>query len=274
MGGGPLVGFGGLGGLGGALGVSPSSGGAVILGYNSLTGTVSGTAAPGALVVVTVGGTYAASVMASTSGTWSAVLANAGGKLLSAGVVPLGYLIAGSSPTPIISTLDPTFTGASYVLSNGNLTAMSTSSSPAITRSITSRSTGKFYFEATQLQGNNFNVGVCNANQGANSAISLGNSVQGISNNSYSGIIGTSGGSGTQNGASQPAGTVWGIYIDFDSGSMGVYQNGKNLGGAALPSGSLYAFMYNENSVSYSGTMNFGATSFAYPPSIGFSAWS
>jgi hypothetical protein len=186
------------------------------------------------------------------------------------------------------SALDPATASVNFSFSNSNLTATSSGGVGGV-RSTTSKTTGKWYFEASldTTGGSSIGFGVANASYsntnflGAD-ADSLGayNSQAILSNSSSVGDF----------GVPFTEGDVIGCAIDVDADRIWFKNateptgNWNNTGGANPAAGSevgwisigfitpIFAAIGSANSGGVS-TINFGGTTFVMSPPSGYSAW-
>jgi SPRY domain len=188
-----------------------------------------------------------------------------------------------------LANLDPANTNAGITLSNNNLTATGNSGvvNYSNTRSLTSHSSGKYYFEVTftTFVDGNAGVGLLNASESVPTDF-LGDTDNSIG---YFGF-GEMFFGGAQVGTTTAAfvqGDVFTLAVDLTNQLIWIGKNGTNWNGSgtanpatgvggisisALPgpvfaAGNVYT---NGNSV----TFNFGATSFAFTEPSGFVSWS
>jgi hypothetical protein len=193
-----------------------------------------------------------------------------------------------SSSTATFATLDPSNTSVNITLSNANLTGTcnTTNANGNVSRTSTSRSSGKYYFEITPSiagsppQG----IGLINASQSVS-----GNWLGEAGNNSIGCYaVGTiyQGASHEATFASYTAGNTVGVAVDLDNKEIW-YRVGNgnwNASGTANPATdtggqdiSAIAFpVFAAVELDSNGdvtTANFGATSYAFTPPIGFGNW-
>lgn len=189
-------------------------------------------------------------------------------------------------------SLDPSNTGGGFTLTNSNLTATAPAATGALSRSVSSYSTGKYHFEVTITFSGTPSIafGVCSAGANLNVSPGLtgGDSIGAYDNNS---VHGNNSGLGSW-AASIISGDVVAVEVDVGAGLIwfkDVTQGGDwNDSGTADPATGAGGYSLSSGSVgtptfacvgAYSGggggsaTINFGATSFALAPSSGFSAW-
>lgn len=188
---------------------------------------------------------------------------------------------AGGGFTPLAgaTTWNPSDKSASITLSNGNLTALGTSSSGGV-RAVQSRSSGLYYWEVT------INVGAggsCNLG-----AIGTGDSLTGITPGSGFNLRGGNGTLVTPNGnfgggaGVYTTGDVIMFAVNLASTLVYVGKNGSwifstdpnaqtggiNYGGSPLT----VKPWYSPEANTAQATANFGATAFVYPVPTGFTA--
>lgn len=190
----------------------------------------------------------------------------------------------GGSPA---TTWDPANTGSGATLSGGNLiiTKTSAGSSYSTTRSTTSYSSGKYYFEVkiTETNASNYMlVGIVNAS--ASLAQAVGTNINGYSyyeqnGDSYYNNIGSAFGS------AYGLGDVIGVAIDFAAGKIwfsknNTWQASGNPGGGTNPAYTITAGTYfaacsvwSTRSPADELTGQFNATEQTYTPPTGFATW-
>jgi len=196
------------------------------------------------------------------------------------------YSLAGGSAGATVSrvlqatgvidcTWNPADKAAGITLSNGNLTATSTSGINQNVRS-TASSPGKFVFSATKVAGSKTAIGVANAAKSlTEGAWATTNSVGYYSD----------GGVGYGNGspatyAPYSNGDVIMVAGDAVAGKVWFYKNGvcqggdpvAGTGGISIASGSPLYALFNAEPAGASMTANFGATPFSSAVPAGFSA--
>ena len=193
-----------------------------------------------------------------------------------------------------MTTWNPSDKSANVVLSNGNLTAATTSTNSADqgVRSTTSKSSGKFYFEVSFPGPAPFG-----ADTGAGLTIastiltSVGSSVaNSIIAYGPTGNIYYNGSNTSISIGAAAIGDVAGFALDLANQRVWVRRNGgnwnnsgtanpaANVGGinisAVFTSNAAYAlYCCNSNNASGPYTTNFGATTFAFAAPSGFSGW-
>lgn len=180
--------------------------------------------------------------------------------------MPPGFLAAVAAS---FSTWNPSDKGAAVVLSGGDLIASATASVDSVRGSL-GHSSGHYYCEM-----------VCS---GSDNLVGLGNASAGLSNfpgadaNGYGYYNGTgnkyNGSGGVAYGSVWVAGDV--IGIEYDNGSLKFYRNGDaqpvaftGLTGTFFP---MWA-SGTSGAGTRSATLNVGATTFAFGPPAGASAW-
>lgn len=165
------------------------------------------------------------------------------------------------------ATWNPSDKGANIVLSGGDLTAATTSSSGGV-RSTIGKSSGKWYWEVTVNTAGQTLIGV--ANSSASLSVYPGSSSGAwtyycIDGNKYN--AGPKGAYGT----SYTNGDVIGVALDMDAGTVTLYKNGVSQGVMFSGlTGALYAIVGCSANTS-SNTANFGASAFTYTPPAGHS---
>ncbi|WP_424963898.1 SPRY domain-containing protein [Metapseudomonas otitidis] len=183
----------------------------------------------------------------------------------------------GSSGSGVVySTWSPTDRGSSTALSNGNLTVQCWSLNSI--RGSAGRSSGKLQFEITVT----VPAGATAAQLSgvATSAANLNNFPgSGTGSWAYYGSDGHfySEGADSAYGSSYGTSDVIGIVVDFTTGTLTFYKNGVSQGVASSAMAGKTLFpIYGSGSTSsswlFTGTINVGASPFAYPVS-GASPW-
>jgi hypothetical protein len=162
--------------------------------------------------------------------------------------------------------LNPLDTGMS--ISGGNLNS-SSSSTNTINRSTIGVSSGKWYWEVTQLSANEILVGIANAS--ASLTAYLGSNANGWSYNSANGSK-YNNGSGVAYGATYTTNDVIGVALDMDAGTLTFYKNNTTQGQAYSGlTGTIFPSI-SAGTTSTSLAVNFGQRPFAYTPPSGFVA--
>lgn len=177
------------------------------------------------------------------------------------------------------TTFDPTNKSSLIALTNGDLTAtgpnISTLQSVAST---TTNSTGKFYCEFTIVARGTQGVQVGIANTSASFADNAD-----FANDSVNGYAYWSAGNKIHNGsfpaygAAYTAGDIISVLLDIDAGTLEFWKNGVSQGVAytGIAAGSWFpASGGASNSTPVTQvTANFGATAWAYTPTVGYNGW-
>jgi hypothetical protein len=173
---------------------------------------------------------------------------------------------------PSFTTWNPADKGTGVILSGGNLTASASTSTSAnwySTRSVVSKTSGKWYWEVT-VGANTVCIGIGGtglslSNFAGTSADSWGYYGTGVIFNNSAGIGGSP--------ASYAAGDVIGVALDRDVGTVKFYKNGVQQGptvsgvtGAQFAVGSVREYGAPASSL----TANFGASAFAFTPPAGY----
>jgi hypothetical protein len=162
--------------------------------------------------------------------------------------------------------LNPLDTGMS--ISGGNLNS-SSSSTNTINRSTIGVSSGKWYWEVTQLSANEILVGIANAS--ASLTAYLGSNANGWGYNSANGSK-YNNGSGVAYGATYTTNDVIGVALDMDAGTLTFYKNNTTQGQAYSGlTGTIFPSI-SAGTTSTSLAVNFGQRPFAYTPPSGFVA--
>ena len=162
--------------------------------------------------------------------------------------------------------LNPLDTGMS--ISGGNLNS-SSSSTNTINRSTIGVSSGKWYWEVTQLSANEILVGIANAS--ASLTAYLGSNANGWGYNSANGSK-YNNGSGVAYGATYTTNDVIGVALDMDAGTLTFYKNNTTQGQAYSGlTGTIFPSI-SAGTTSTSLAVNFGQRPFTYTPPSGFVA--
>ena len=160
------------------------------------------------------------------------------------------------------ATLNPLDTSLT-TLSNGNLDAVSTGGVGGISKGTFALSSGKWYWEVTNNNGNT-SIGIALASVAPTiSYLGIG---QTWSYYTVNGNIYTNGTSYSY-GATYGAGAVIGIALDLDNDTLTFYKNGVSQGVAATGLTGTYTPACGNDQASVSYTFNFGQRAFAYPVS-------
>lgn len=190
----------------------------------------------------------------------------------------------GGALTVIPTTWNPSDKGADVSLSGGNLTAKQNGSATGEKkiRSIASRSTGKYYFEALCLIQNDCRIGFANSSMPINGGGALADSVNAVGYEPWRGYI-------QQNSAilatveTGGGGDRFSVAIDIGANLIWVKVNAGawNNNGANSPSAGTGGVTYSNmgtifvagqvaNNADTGWTVNFGATAFTYSVPAGF----
>jgi hypothetical protein len=186
------------------------------------------------------------------------------------------------------TTLDSGNTGAGGTLSGGDLT-LTYSSAAASSRSLTSHSSGKYYFEVTfgaSMNAGFSEVGICNASQSMSSGQLGGSSNSGGCGFGDTGFY-VGGSVKTFLTASPAAGSILGVAIDVDTQLIWITVNGVtwSSGGIGNPvtetgggdisgvTGPYFAAVHVESNSNSVITVNFGGSAYAYTPPTGYANW-
>jgi hypothetical protein len=196
-------------------------------------------------------------------------------------------------PTPATTAFDPASTSASLTLSNANLTAAANADNfGALTRSVNSHSTGKYYAEFTVdfwltggVSGNAQGVGICDSTQGIDTY--MGADVHGIAYY-QDGTVQFNGGVLTTI-MTFAVGNIISMAVDMGNQTIWWRVNGGNWNNdaAANPAtntngssfagigATLYAAMDIQEATGgpQQFTANFGASAYAYAAPSGFGNW-
>lgn len=200
-----------------------------------------------------------------------------------------------SVPTPAAGaaavTLDPANTAAGVTLSGGNLILTWTSANGA-SRSTTSHSTGKYYFEVTfgaSMNAGFSEVGICNASASMSGG-QLGSQANAASCGFGDSLIYRNGSGIGVSGTVIAAGNVVRIAVDVGaklmwfavnsggwsgSGGAGTGDPATATGGGDISGvvGDLYVAVRVETNSNSVLTCNFGATAYSFTPPTGFGNW-
>ena len=166
-----------------------------------------------------------------------------------------------------LNPLDGTVTGVG-TLSNGNLDFVQSSSGARTGRGTLGVSSGKWYWEYTQLGGNS-SPGIANAS--ANTSTYVGGDANGwsyfVDGSKYTNNTGTS------YGASYTTSDVIGIALNLDAGTLTFYKNGTSQGTAfSSLTGTMFPAISTSSVANVSFVLNFGQRAFAYTAPSGFKA--
>ena len=191
----------------------------------------------------------------------------------------LGAKIVGLAGGGVFSAWNPADAASGFTFSNSNLTWTNTSSQQVV-RSTTSRTTGKYYFEATVVSAGGTNrVGVATATESLTAAFGAdanGAAYYDMGAVSYNNSV-------YCNGSTYTAGDIIGVAVDLTNDLLYFSKNGAwqcsfnpsaGTGGMPIMNAALFAA-----SATYLGggsrsmTANFGKTAFSYTIPTGFSAW-
>jgi hypothetical protein len=167
-------------------------------------------------------------------------------------------------------TLNPLDSGyiAIGTLSNGNLNYVQSSSGSASGRGTFGVSSGKWYWEYTQLGGNS-SVGI--VNESANLSTYVGGDANGWSY--FVGGQKYTNNASASYGASYTTNDVIGIALDLDAGTLVFYKNGVSQGTAfSSLSGTMFPAISTSGISNVSCVLNFGQRPFAYTAPSGFKA--
>lgn len=182
-----------------------------------------------------------------------------------------------------MTTWNPLDKAVSITLSNGNLTATSSSANSGV-RGTTSNSSGKWYFEftATNVVGNTYRTGL--ANSGANLTTALGGNSNGVGYQSNTGAVNI-GGLSVGTAAIYTTGNTIGVAVDFTGKLIWFAINGGNWNNSALanPATGTGGFSLSSLSsgpyfIAFYGNVNLNACTMApaggsFTPPIGFTPW-
>ena len=165
------------------------------------------------------------------------------------------------------ATLNPSDKASNVTLSNGNLTAATSSSAWGVARSTIGKSSGKWYWEYTFTSGAaSFLVGV------ANSSASLTTYVGGDANGwgYYKGGNKYNNNTNSAYGATYAQGDVIGVALDMDGGTITMYKNNVSQGTMYTGlTGTLYAAV-SQDLTGQTITCNFGASLMTYTAPSGY----
>lgn len=180
----------------------------------------------------------------------------------------MAALAAGGGGSNIYATWDAGDQGVNITLSNGNLTAVTSSSFHQMVRSTIGRSSGKWYYEFTPSTANFHVVGVENGTQNKNNG--LENAAQGISYYPGGGVY--KNGASIATYASYTTGDVIGVAFDCATGNVTFYKNNTLQGTPGSITGQMFAAYGNFSAATTTGTANFGASAMVYAPPTGYNA--
>lgn len=182
----------------------------------------------------------------------------------------LKILCRGAASAPVYATWNPADKDAGVTLSNGNLTATSSSGAYKSARATIGKSSGKWYWEQTfDAVGNNMVQGVGNA------SADLTNYIGAVDANGWGwncNALKTHSGNAAYGTGTPAVGKVIGIALDMDGGTITFFENNVSMGQAFTGiSGTIYP-MVSTYDTSVRMTANFGATALAYTPPSGYNA--
>lgn len=167
---------------------------------------------------------------------------------------------------PTFATWNPADKNASISLAGGNLVATTAAAGEVAVRGTISKSSGKWFWEVTVTGGSYGVYGVADSAHVLNLAPGEDAAHAGWGYLSSSGTYHN--GAFTAYGASYTTGDVIGIGLDLDAGSITFYKNGVSQGVAYTGvSGTLFPMSSMGAGRGSGATINFGASSFAFPVS-------
>lgn len=196
-------------------------------------------------------------------------------------VVVLGYSRGATGVT-----WNPADKTAAMTLSNGNLTAFSSDGSAVGTRSTTSHSSGKYYWEVTvNHDGGGFDVNIGVANGSASLVSANANNILCFNGNGQVWVAGSL----TFNYGTAISNVGSPLQLALDAGNMlfwvrgdigtqwnsnGTANPATGVGGQPVPAGAVFACC-GMGVVAANGTLtaNFGGTSYVNSPPAGFGNW-
>lgn len=176
------------------------------------------------------------------------------------------------TPTDNYATLNPLNSSSSSTLSNGNLDVISSTSAYNERTTIQLPLSGKWYFEATITQVDQFvgvlkgtvenNVLPSNTTDGWSFLCINGNKSNNVTQTAYASAC--------------SVGQTIGTAIDMDTGDLTFYRNGVSLGVAftITDTSNLFFTIGQTTNASRQNVSNFGQTPFTYAPPTGFKALS
>lgn len=180
------------------------------------------------------------------------------------------------TPTNNYATLSPINKGAgsSNTLSNGNTTYSSSSAASNVWQSqhtcTIGVASGKWYWEVTPSNSTTLHIGICKTSR------QMGGTPFGAADSYTYDNTGTkyNGTSFAAYGATFTTNDVIGIKLDLDTGTLEFLKNNVSQGTAYTGiSGEYFSYLVCDASgVTATGTVNFGATAFAYTPPTGYLA--
>lgn len=188
-------------------------------------------------------------------------------------------MIGGGAPI-VYSTWNPADKTSAITLSNANRTLTTTSTASQGVRGTLAHSSGKWYFEVTQVAlGSSNRIGIADSTHAYTTGLGADSLSAGYAS---SGAIDYAT-SGSAVAATYTAGAVISVAVDVSNKLIyfalnGIWQN------SAVPASSEGGLGYVTAAAVYpawadiaagvnSATINVGATAFAYTPPAGFSAW-
>jgi len=176
------------------------------------------------------------------------------------------------------TTWNPDDTHANMILSNGNLTATSNSTTNKSTRGIQDVSSGKWYWEVSITVGaTHHQIGIGKSTVALNNWI--GHDLNGYAYSAEGGKWNNN--SSSSYGDAFGVGDIVGVALDLDNGKIWWSKNGVWQASGVPASGTNPAFsglsgtffpMYANYYSGYQAIANFGASSFSYSPPNGFNS--
>ncbi len=172
---------------------------------------------------------------------------------------------------PIVySTWSPTDKGAGVTLSGGNLVA--TCGSTDSVRGTRSHASGKRYFEVTVSGGAFWGIGVALSTANLTQYPGFASDSWGYFYNGQKAVSSTF----TSYGAAMTSGDVIGVGYDHATGNLEFFKNGVSQGLIAtsgFAGNNVFPVMGSASASSCVGTINVGATAFAFGLPSGYTAW-
>lgn len=174
------------------------------------------------------------------------------------------------------TTLNPSDKAAAGTLSGGNLTATFAGTSAAAVRSTTSKSTGKWHFEATfnaVASASNLSVGVVPSTYSLTSVTEFASPGGVVTSGGY---VNENGGGGFNADSWSVAGNTIAFEFDADTNQFWVEKVGGTGRKGPFTMGTIgdtFAVAGSRNLDGNQVTLNFGASAFAITPTSGFLAW-
>jgi hypothetical protein len=154
-------------------------------------------------------------------------------------------------------------------ITNGNLSALASTTTNRVVKSSIAVSSGKWYWEtkASVVSASGQFVGVASVDSiFSGGVVSVGYEVGYYSVNGNKYVNGT----GSAYGASWTAADTIGVALDVDGGTVTFYKNNTSQGSISITAGQTWVADWNGNQATDSVNFTFGQQPFAYTPPTGF----